>query len=390
MRAAWPREAGPQDELASPVQTVLALRRALRDGDATAVRRSVLWEARPPWERDLLIDLIAAEGIDVAVAKLRRFWRNARVRVTGVRMTQEGDAEVYEEVDAARADGVLHTVTLLRRVGHGFRVVNTSDAPEDTVRLFIVRAPTARGLDEVAFTRDVQVRFGRIAELVMDHGEGALGHPEEGWLARVLGPRPLSGIRPPIADLPRAQPPSTEAWELVLGPRASRERRGKQLAWLGRVAAELAAFDGAPWIYMPAAEKLTSTRMLRTAVGTHGPAGRAIAASWVRLVTKRGWATTRGMCQLQLPEVEIQLSDWSDVDGARRLVGTVAMGLVNGQLDATTHAVVRVAGLRCRLTEGRRGPEPGRSYGRWGATLLVPADRRGTVSRSETRLRLDL
>jgi len=390
MRAALPRRAEAHEETAAPEQTVLALRHALRDGDADAVRRAVLWEARPPWERDLLIDLVAAEGIEVAVAKLRLFWRNARVRITAVRMTLEGDAEVYEELDAARADGVLHTVTLLRRVGHGFRVVNTTDATDDTVRVFVVRAAGDGTLDDGAFTRDLQIRVGAIAELLMENGEGTLGHPQEGWLARIRGPHPLSELMPGIAGLPRTRPPATEAWELVLDPRGAGERRRGQVAWLGRVAAELAAFDGAPWIYMPAAGKLTSTRVLRAAVGAEGPTARGVAAAWVRLVTKGGWATTRGMCQLQLPEVEIQLEDWAEVNGARRLVGTVAMSLLNGRLDQDTHAVVRVGGIRCRVSEGRRGPEPGQSYGRWGAILVVPADRRGTVSHSETRMRLDL
>jgi hypothetical protein len=369
---------------------VLELRRGLREGDVEAVREALAWDARPPWERDLLVDLTAAEGLESAVAKVRRFWAQTTSEIVVVRTLANGEAEVYEEIRPASGPETLHVATLLRLSGRTWRVVHTFDVPGNVVQLVILRRPDAPPLDASGFTKHYQLQWGATAEMLDDGDECVLGHPAEGWLARVRGPRPVTRLRTPITDLPRGADAPSEHLELSMAAETDRDALRRQMTWLARVAAELADYEGAPWIYVTRAEKRTATRMFAQTVGdADDPSARSIAASWVRLATRGNWTFTRGLSQLGQPEVELELDEWPDVSAARRLVGTVAMGLIDGYLRPEADVVIRAGGFRCRIEPGRRGPDPAKTYGPAGAITIRPAGR-GKLARSGFHRRVDL
>jgi hypothetical protein len=103
---------------------------------------------------------------------------------------------------------------------------------------------------------------------------------------------------------------------------------------------------------------------------------RGLAATFVRLTAHDGWAATRGLCQIQLPEVEIELDEWPDANAAKRLVGTFAVAFIDGRIPAVPSGerIINVGGFRCRLERGRRGSVNGHSYGLHGAVIIRPAE----------------
>jgi len=350
-------------------------RESLRSGDVEAVRATMAWGARPPWERDLLLDLSAAEGLPEAVAQMRKFWLHAEPKTTrGVRPLPNGDAEVYEIIEMP--DGKqLSTVTLLRPKGDRYLVVAFADAEDDMVRALVLSDDPSPTIDDVRFSREWIQRFGATAELILDSGDGALGHPERDWLGRVRGPIPWAPVKEKLARPNLRLPDASCALEIVMSPPADRVERYEALEWLGRAAGEVAAHIGAEWVYIQRAEKVIKVLDLRKSLAVTSRA-RGLASTFIRLTARDGWAATRGLGQLLLPEVEIELSQWPDPSAARRLVGTFAVGFMDGRVppQPTAQNVINVGGFRCRLELGRRGSEKGHSHGLYGSVVVRPAD----------------
>ncbi len=349
-------------------------RESLQAGDVEAVRATMAWGARPPWERDLLLDLSAAEGLPEAVAQMRKFWTRATpLETRGVRLLPNEDAEVYETIQMP--DGqTLSTVTLMRQKDGVYLVVAFAGADDDSVRLLVLSDDPDPELDDVRFSREWIQRFGATAELVLDGNDGALGHPEREWLGRVRGPLPWEPIRERLSRPSLRLPEAACVLEIAMSPPEERGERAEALQWLGRAAGELAAQVDCEWVYVQRAEKLVKVTDLRKALAVSAK-GRGLASAYIRLIAKDGWAATRGLCQLKLPEVEIELAEWSDAASARRLVGTFAVGFIDGRVPpvASEH-VINVGGFRCRLDAGRRGSDKGHTYGLYGAVTVRPAD----------------
>jgi hypothetical protein len=366
-------------------------RRALVEGDVARVEETTLWAARPPWERDLFIDLAAASGLDVAVKRLRQFWKLANPILLHVRPLPDGDVEVFEQIHMP--DGrELHTVTLMRPVGDRYLVVAMSEAPDDTTRFLVLTDSESPALDDARFTREWIEAHGPTAELLVDANDGALGHPLEGWLARVRGPLPWAPIRERLTRRTLELPDAKTVLEVVMTPSGDPRERAHQLLWLALAAAEVAQHIGASLVYVQRAEKLIRVETLKKTMTGPAVGGREVASAYVKLVEKGKWAATRGMGQLVLPELEVDLEEFPDPGAARRLLGAVSVALIEGRVAPIPSArhVLTVAGYRCQLALGRRGAEPGQTYGRFGALVIRPADRNDEKARTGPRLKLEI
>lgn len=343
------------------VATVEAFRAALRRADADEVQ-ALRWLApRPPGERDLLSDLAAAEGVETAVRRLARFWRRADVRLEHVRTIGGLEAEIYER--AALPDESLPILTVVRRIRADgpWRVVCTSAARDERFALWIPSGAT--GIDDVAWSRRFATRFGAGAELVMDGASGVLGDPERGWLAQVRGPfapgrwpEGLSGVEH-LIELSALHLPE---------PRA----RSAQLVWLVRAATVFLEELGGHAAFLPTEGKLVHREALaRAAAGALGP--EQTVRLWARVVEagERMLATT-GLRTLGLPEVEASVEPLGDAT-AEALREVAARLVEAGSTSGRVGSELVIGHRVLQLVPGRRGPRPGRSYGRWGALSLI-------------------
>lgn len=359
---------------------VHALRHALRQADTEAVQ-AVRWLApRPPGERDLLSDLAAAEGIEPAVRRLSVFWRRAEVRFERARIVNELEAEIYERLTVPGES--IPIVTLLRRPAPGgpWRVVCTNEAHDERFILWL-GAARDRELDDIAWTRAYGARFGSGAELLMTDTTGVLGSPDHGWLASVRGPFiPLSW--------PRTLPGEGGALvELAAALTPIAEQRREQIDWLLRAAAVFLSEGNGAAAYFPAHDKLVMAGALEAAVaGTLRP-DQGIRL-WARVDEIDGHVVTSGLRHLGLTEVEAPSELLGDPASTRALVRWLGSKLIESPSDALALGTELVLGERTFVVvPGRRGPRPGKSYGRWGALRIETADtrlRRG----SRTRLRV--
>ena len=357
---------------------VEALRVALRAADVNAVQ-AVRWLApRPPGERDLLSDLAAAEGLERAVEQLSRFWRRAEVRLERVRVIGSLEAEVYERVHLPGES--LPIASLVRRaaVGAPWRVVCTNEAHDERFTIWI---PSAKPeIDDVAWSRAHEARFGPGAELIMDGLGGVLGEPAYGWLANVRGPwaprhwpEQLPGEGGRVVELATALTPEVG------------DRRA-QLQWILRAALIFLDQLGGAAAYLPSHEKLVLPQALEAALEDKLAPDQAL-RFWARVEEIDGHFVTTGLRQLGLPEVEVEVALLGDRDATARLVRWLGAKLIDlGHLPA--HGTELVAGDRSFvIVPGRRGPRRGRSYGRWGALRVSAADDR-LQRGSRTRIRI--
>ncbi len=397
-----------ESDLAREARSVLeAHRRALAANDVEGVQATLAHDARAPSERDLLVDLAAAYGLAEAVRRMHRFWRNVTTTVTATRVLADRGVEIYEKLSiGGRRD--LAMVTLVRERDGSARIVSSAEAPDPSLRLLVLSDDPSPRIDDDAWLRAWADRFGWKAELVIagPHDErfdaepggrvrpwdGTLGHPSQSWLARVRGPVDWASLAKRLARKSQRMPTAASAIELTMTPSGEPQKRGQELAWLGRAAASLAVQIGAPWILLPRTEKIIDTDTFGQVLGA-GPAvdGRGLASAFVRLGDHAGWAATRGLTLLGLPEVEIDLSHWPDPGAARRLVGMVSVGLIEGRIPPAPSGrrILAAGGVRLRAIVGRRGPEPSQTYGRFGALCLLPA-RDPAVAQSGTRIRIDI
>jgi hypothetical protein len=354
------------------------LRSALRKTDLERVQ-NVRWLApRPPGERDLLSDLAAAEGIDFAIKRLARFWDRAEVRLERVRAISDLEAEVYERMSLPGES--LPIVTLVRRasVEDPWRVVCTNEAHDE--RFAIWMASSKPAIDDVAWTRAFAQRFGGGAELIMDGETGVLGDPEQGWLGHVRGPftprvwpAQLPGEGGTIVELTTALAPSSD------------DRR-EQLGWVLEAATIFLEHLDGPAAYFPAHDKMILPQGLESAVLAIVTPEQSL-RFWARTEEIDGWYVTSGLRQLGLPEIEAPIDLTGDPKMTASLVRWFGARVVE-------HSTVPAPGTELVLEDrtftvqlGRRGPRKGKSYGRWGALRIAPAeawDRRG----SRTRMRV--
>jgi hypothetical protein len=357
---------------------MIRFREALRRADVVGVTSRLANDARRPNERDLLVDLIAAEGAEEAVQKLSPFWRDADVTIRGIRVVAEDEVEVYERITVPRRDLPIQSVTLLRRRDDRFKIVATSDAPDERFRIRVVRDSGAPAIDDVGFSRAWKERFGATAELLMlEDGDGVLSHPDEGWLGTVRGPVPATDQLGLYED-----EVGTGATLIEVGvePSDDLEERRRQLIWTTRVAHVLALGTGGHHLHVPAAERLIALDRLTDPFLNRDPAASELAMAWVRLHSNNaesgpGFAATRGMTHFMAPEVEYALEDWDEPKLAARVAIALATALIQTRTDAQIGTVVRAAGTRCFLTRARRGVRSRHTYGRFGALRIRPSDR---------------
>jgi hypothetical protein len=367
---------GAEREAAVAVE---ALRAALRKGDAETVQ-SVRWLApRPPGERDLLSDLAAGEGLEHAVRRLSRFWRRAEARVERVRLVSALEAEVYERLGLPGES--LPIVSLVRRaaIDAPWRVVCTNEAHDERFTVWL--GSSSDDIDDVAWSRAFEARFGGGAELVMDGIAGVLGAPDEAWLAHVRGP-----------FLPLAWPPilpgeGGSLVELAAALTPQWEPRGAQIEWLLRAAAVFLDELGGAAAYFPAHEKLVMARALDAAVRGELRPEQAM-RMWARIDDADGHVFTSGLRQLGLAEVEAPRALMGDPRATAALVRWLGAKLIESSHDVLALGTELVLSDRTfTIVPGRRGPRRGKSYGRWGALCIADVEER-LKRGSRTRIRV--
>lgn len=350
------------------LEAVHRLRLALRRGDSATVADVRAAVPRRPHERDLLTDLIDADGLEPAVRRLSRFWSHARVELELVRVVDADEVEVYER--AVLPHEQLSIVSLVRREAGSrtYRVVCTLEARDERFEAWIV----GRGdpLDDVAWSRSFAGRFGADAELVMNGDEGVLGHPRAGFLAELSAPEECR--RWPEALPGEGSPIRRLKFSLAL----EAERRRQQLEWALRALDVLADADGASAVYVPAHDKVLPVPGLRRATrDARSPEQRS--RLWVAVRLVQGHWVTSGLSLFGLPELELEAGALGS--GARPLLRSLAASLVRARTLPWRDVLVEQDGMTFSVAPGRRGPRPGRSYGRWGAVRLVPdAGERGS------------
>jgi hypothetical protein len=369
-----PLPSSAERDAASCVQS---LRAALRRADVESVQ-SVRWLApRPPGERDLLSDLAAAEGLEVAVRRLGRFWRRADVKLERVRSIGPLEAEVYERLLLPGES--LPIVSLVRRPSaeSSWRVVCTNEAHDERLTLWL---PAMRGgVDDVAWSRAFAQRFGEGGELIMDGLTGVLGDPDQGWLAHVRGP-----FRP--GAWPDGLTGEEHLVELTALLVPDRDARLEQLAWVVQAATIFREHLGAAGAYLPSLGKLLPGEALERAV-TEALRPDPLLRLWARTHEADGHVVTSGLRVLGLPELEAPSALFGAAVATAHVVGQVGAKLIEGGSPEGLMATDLMVGDRTfRAVPGRRGPRRGRSHGRWGALGLVEDDRVRRGSR--TRLRL--
>ncbi len=352
--------AGPLAQYDDVLAALRRHRHALRVGDGAGVDRTLDHEARRPNERDLLIDLAAAEGVDSAARKLARFWRSAETQVQAVRVIAEREVEVYERVRLPDRHGDVDVATLLRRGRDGtWRVVVAQRAPSDglSVRL---PAPSAR-LDDAEVTRALLGRWGCRTELIVSGEDGVLREPERGWLAHV---QRIDG-----------------GYEVTLEPAEDEDARHAQLVWLARSVAVLGHHLGARRLWVPAARKVVGVEAFEAIGAAAAPSSKSLLLVWTALHRDAPLLYTAGLSAFALPELVTDLTAWNDERTARRLLSATALAAAGGGQTLRVGYGYAVGTRRVVLAAGPRGPAAGRSFGRRGALAIRPL-RAATVTRS--------
>lgn len=372
MRWSLPLEpdVGAAERRAQVLGALTRHRHALRAGDASGVGRTLDTRARRPRERDLLVDLVAAEGLELATRKLARFWRQAQTEVDAVRIVGPDEAEVYERLYPPHESRPLHVATVLRRGRDAsWRVVTTQRSPADAVRLQIWPAEVPPLRDE-AFTEAFSNRWGPSGELVTDDGEGVLGHPTEGWIGALGWPQAPGG-----------------PFELALVGAPDPDVRTRQVCWLSRCATVVASLTGAELAYANAARKVVAVDVLGAIANAELPSARDLAGAWVALHRARDLVFSRGLATFALAEVVASPAVWGSASIARKVAaGAVRAGL-SGAMGLAPGEIVQIVGQRVTVEPGPRGPSAHESFGRWGAIELVPLS--GHTARSGVVRRLD-
>lgn len=345
-----------------------AHRDALRSGDSSTVDGTLDRAARRPSERDLLIDLIAAEGLRTAASKVGRFWRQAVTDVEAVRRVGEHEAEVYERLTLPGGDRSMDVVTLLRRgEDDAWRVVTTQRAPADVLRARLLGGRQG-ALDATRVTQELHTRWGRVAELVMaEDGDGVLGHPDRDWVGAVQG---VDG-----------------ALEVALVPALDTATRREQMVWLSRCLVAIAQHVGAKQAWMPHAHKLIGVEQLEEIAEAPSPSSRALIIAWAGMARDAERVYTVGLRAFGLPELVASSRDWNGSPPARKVIAAVARSAVGGATQLVAGRALSVGAVRAVLSDAPRGPAPGSTYGRFGAVLMRPL-RAATVTDSGVVRRL--
>jgi hypothetical protein len=357
----------------TPDEVVVEFRDSLRRGDVLGVAALLDTEARRPAERDVLIDLSAAEGPERAVRKLSRFWRDAQATATCTRIVSEGEAEVYETIEVAKLRSAIHSVTLLRRRDEQWKVVFTVNAPDTRARLELDAIADAR-LDGSRLLHGYSDRFGRELEIVSwSEDGGTIVHPAHEWTASIK--RNPSSVEIAVDAAP--DPPGS----------------AQHLVWAARLALVAGSEVGSSLVSVTGAGRTLALDRLEEVFSATEPDVHQLASVWVRLHIEdehsgRGFAATQGMWHFGLPEIEYVPSDWPDPSIAARMAIGIASALILGRMDPTLGTIVRAAGHRCRVVEARRGVKPTHTYGRFGAVRIRPT-LRNPAARSGTQMRIE-
>lgn len=404
------REPGPDAR-----STELELRRAVCDEVAELVLevRAALREARyedlrqmahPRALRAEQTRLVRRFGGDAA-----DFWSTVSTHVEAVRVVREGVAEAYEEVRHRRTGASLRLVCTVEYVQGRWRITDAREAVDERFTVVLLRgSPPEQRIDAARWTREWTEEHGPTARLSVEGMRGLVEHVDAPYRAtlRTASGHDLSralGLTGSMAELLDKQPSATI---VSLVPTLDARTRTEQLRWLSWVVAALGANDAAN-VWVPSAAKAIPFPAWRSA--TQGPlALNALAALWLRTQRQRGAWVTRGLTSFMLPEIEVHCAGLS-VATVRALLREAARRLLahheareTRKLGATAPAVPAIAPQLYRRTkkgplvlpverletsldlgdsfvageveavvaQGRQGPRPGESYGRWGAIAL--------------------
>ncbi len=355
--------------VAAPQATLEQFRAALGAGNTGVVRELLSFEPRDPAELDLLVEMVSRDGLDAAVQRLCRFWSRAESTLVHARPIHEGECELYERVRHAATTVPSLLVTLLRREAGRWRVVSTTDAPDDALEAAVLRTvPPEQAPSDSAWTRAWIAENGPTAELIVDGCDGWLGWASRGWLAEL---RVMAGDTaersmwlPPRARSEIAAAPSVLRVRMAGSPDAA--TRLAQVDWFTRVVTALAAADAGA-VYVRATDRLVPVAELRSMTPGAALGAHALETGlWVRLRIAPGFLHTQGMTRLALPELET--AQRLQGPGARQLLSIATQqALISHGARADRDRVIIAGEHRYRLLPGRRGPRPGRSYGAWGA-----------------------
>lgn len=358
---------------ATPDEVVIEFRDSLKRGDVLGVAALLDTEARRPAERDVLIDLSAAEGPEQAVRKLSRFWRDADSRATCTRIVCESEAEVYETIAVPKLPTPIHSVTLLRRRDDHWKVVFTVNAPDTRARLELDAIADAR-LDASRLLHGYSDRFGRELEIASwEEDEGTVVHPAYGWQGTIKRAR--------------------SSFEIAVDASPETPGSAQHLVWTARIALVAGAELGSSLVSITGAGRTLALERLEEVFSAIEPDVHQLASVWVRLHIEDehsgpGFAATQGMWHFGLPEIEYEPSDWPDPTIAARMAIGIASALIMGRMEPAIGTVVRAAGHRCRVVEARRGVRPTHTYGRFGAVRIRPT-MRSPAAKSGTQMRIE-
>src|SRR5690606_30455407 len=176
-----------------------------------------------------------------------------------------------------------------------WRVVCTNEAHDERFTVWL-GATRDQDIDDVAWTRAYDERFGGGAELLMTDATGVLGSADHGWLAAVRGPFiPLSW--------PRTLPGEGGALiELAAGLTPIGEQRRDQIDWLLRAAAVLLDHAGGAAAYFPAHDKLVMAGAVEAAVRGELRPDQGV-RMWARIDEEDGHVDAIGLRPTGLSEV---------------------------------------------------------------------------------------
>ncbi|MDH5491824.1 MAG: hypothetical protein OEY14_07715, partial [Myxococcales bacterium] len=129
------------DPILEASMAVAAHRQALIAGDVQAVERSLDLHAHGAGPRGVLSRLAGKGGVGEAVKRLLPFFQQARFSLERARVLGRDEVEIYEKMGHPTLPRPIRTVSLVRRRGGYWRVVTTSDAPDERLRACIFCGP---------------------------------------------------------------------------------------------------------------------------------------------------------------------------------------------------------------------------------------------------------
>jgi len=350
------------EPLIEAISTIAILRDAIRRGDSDGVRLKLDLHAHGAGRRGLLSTLAGTANIETAVSTLSRFWQSAEYTTSAARVISPDETEVYETIAHPAHAQKLRTVTLLRRRGGHWRIVTTTDTPDEKLVASLL-CPVEPLLLEDALP-GARLDYDGDGKLVR------LVNEDLGWQAALrLGPV-VNRDSVDNLELGAALADTETLVSVAFLPSRVPKKRRAQLAWFANVVAELAEAVKAPQVFLPWCDRLLETDELHLRGDV---TDETLAARYVHVLTDEEWIGTRGMSHFMLPELEARTMDWPSANSARAIVEQGVEMLVGGGDAWMPRTSQTIGDTKCWIEFGRRGRELGQTYGRWGSLRLAPA-----------------